>query len=119
MALALDHAERPRAARQQVHAPVFHLLEHLLDRHRAADVAQPVVGEPDDPELALGLQALADHRLVALLEDVQRNQLAGQRDEPQREQRKLARRAFGHAPVQSTAGRAGWSARRATSSSRL
>ena len=54
----------------------------------AADVLQLVVGEPEDAELALLVEALADHLLVALLEDVERDQLAGQQHEPEREQRK-------------------------------
>ena len=54
-------------------------------------------------------QALLDHRLVALLEDVERDQLAGQGDEPQREQRKVA---FGHCALRVYArGRAGASRR--------
>ena len=97
VALALEHAKRPRAPRHEVHAPVVHALDHLGDLARAADLAQPVVGEPQDPELALVAQALVHHRLVALLEDVQRDQLARQRDEPQREQRKLADEPVWHA----------------------
>ena len=69
----------PRATRLM--PAVGHPLEHLGDLARAADRAQPVVGEPDDPELRLLLEAARDHRLVALLEDVQRDQLARQRDE--------------------------------------
>ena len=40
----------PRATRFM--RPSSHALEHLGDLARAADRAQPVVGEPDDPELA-------------------------------------------------------------------
>ena len=69
----------------------------LRDLHRAADRrGSPSVAGPDDPELALGLQALADHRPVALLEDVQRHDLAGQRDEPEREEREVAHDLAGH-----------------------
>ena len=46
-----------------------------------ADRAQAVVGEPDDAELAFGPQALVHHRLEPPLEDVQRDQLAGKRDQ--------------------------------------
>ena len=60
---------------------VLEALEDLGDLHRAAVGLQPVVGRPDDPELAPALQALADHRLVALLEDVQRHELVGQGDD--------------------------------------
>ena len=82
-------AEHPRAARDEVDPPVGQPLEHLGDLARAADRPQPVVGQPHDPELRLLLEAAPDHRLVALLEDVQRDQLARQRDEAQREQREV------------------------------
>ena len=52
----------------------------------AADLLELVVGEPEDPELALLVEALADHLLVALLEDVQRHELAGEQHEAEREQ---------------------------------
>ena len=90
VALALEDAERPRAAREQVHPAVVEPLEHAVDLAGAADLAQAVLRQPDDPELLLVAQALVHHRLVALLEDVQRDQLAGHRDEPEREQRKVA-----------------------------
>ena len=51
--LALEQAEGPGATREDVHAAVLHALEHLLDRARAADRLQLLVGEPHDPELAL------------------------------------------------------------------
>jgi hypothetical protein len=91
-----DHPQRARAAGEDVQAPVVHALEHLGDLHRAADRPQPVLGGPHDPELALALQALADHRQVARLEDVQRHELVGQRYEAQREQREVADDAVGH-----------------------
>ena len=65
----------PRAARDEVEPAVGHPLEHLGDLARAPDRPQPVVGHPDDPELALLLEHAGHHRLVALLEDVQRDQL--------------------------------------------
>ena len=58
--------------------------------HAQPIVAQPVVGDPDDPELALLLEHARDHRLVALLEDVQRDQLGRERHQSQREQREVA-----------------------------
>ena len=89
MSLALDHAERPGAVGQQVDAAVLEFLEDAVDPAGAADVAQTVVGEPDDSELAVPCEALVDHRLVALLEDVQRHDLGWQHGELQREQREL------------------------------
>jgi hypothetical protein len=83
-----DHPERHGAFDEHVHAAVFEALEHLADAGGAADLLEPVVGEPDDSELALLLEALADHELVALLEDVQRNQLMRDQDEPERKQGK-------------------------------
>ena len=78
-------------------APVFEALEHLSDAGAAADLLQAVVGEPDDPELAVALEALADHQLVALLEDVQRDQLMRQQHEAEREQREALER-LAHRP---------------------
>ena len=94
--LALDDPKRPRAPRQDVQAPVVHALEDLGDLAGAADVAQRALGGPDDPELRVALQQLLEHRLVARLEDVQRDELVGQRDERQREQREVAHRPVGH-----------------------
>ncbi len=96
MRLALQHAEGLRAAHEHVHAPVVEPLQELLDLHGAADLAQPVVREPEDPELALALEALVDHRLIALLEDVQRDELAGKRDGREQKQRKFPDGPVGH-----------------------
>ena len=96
MALALDDPERAGPAGEEVHPSVLHPLEHLLDLAGAANLAQAVVGEPDDSELPVERQALVHHRLVALLEDVQRDDLFRQRDEPEREQRKVAYEAVRH-----------------------
>ena len=93
----LDPAQQPErlgAPHEHVHAPVVELLQHLLDARRAADLAQAVVDEPDDAELGLELQALADHRPVALLEDVQRHRLLRQQHEPEREQREALAHAL-------------------------
>ncbi len=79
--LSLDQPEGPCPAREDVDAAVLHPLEHPLDRDGAADRLELVVGEPDDAELAVVLEALGDHRAVARLEDVQRHVLARQRDE--------------------------------------
>ena len=49
----------------------------------------------EDAELALVLEAEADHQLVALLEDVQRDDLAREQDEAEREQREALDR-FAH-----------------------
>jgi hypothetical protein len=87
--LALLDPEHPRPARDQVQPPVGHPLEHLGDLARAAHRPEPVVGDPDDPELALLLEDASHHRLVALLEDVERHELGRQCDEAEREQRKI------------------------------
>ena len=63
-------------------------LQQLGHAGGAADLAQAAVGHPEDPELGLALEALADHQLVALLEDVERDDFLGQENEPQREKRK-------------------------------
>jgi hypothetical protein len=96
MPLTLQNSERPRSARHEVHPAVVHPFQYAVDLARTPDVAQPIVGEPDDPELALGRQALGHHRLVAILEDVERDQLSRERDEPQREQGKVMRQLGRH-----------------------
>ena len=95
----VDDPERARAAREDVHAPVVHALEHLGDLHRAADRAHALVARPDDAELRAALQALADHRPIALLEDVQRDELVGECDDAEREEREVPHDAVGHRPL--------------------
>ena len=91
VALTFDHAERAGATRQQVHAAIVGAVQHAFDPAGTADVAQPVVGEPDDPELLVSREALADHRLEPLFEDVERHELRRQHDQLQREQREAVR----------------------------
>ena len=73
----------------------------MRSRTSVISIAQPtartalVVG-PHDAELRAALQALADHRAVALLEDVQRHELVGERDDAEREEREVAHDAVGH-----------------------
>ena len=101
--LTLDQPEGPRAADEDVHAPVLHPLEDLGDLARAADLLELVVGEPEDAELARVLiQAVLDHLAVAVLEDVQGDALAGQRDDPEREQREAPDLWLGHEPESRT-----------------
>ena len=91
LVLALDQPERTRAAREDVQPAVVVALQNPLDQACAAHGLELILGQPHDPELAalrlaLALQAGADHAPVALLEDVQRDGLAGQRHYPEREQ---------------------------------
>src|SRR5439155_12447969 len=88
--LALQQLERVSPAHEDVHAAVLGALEYLGDLRRAADFLQAVVGEPDDPELAVLLEAPGDHRFVAVLEDVERNDLARKQHDRQRKERKGA-----------------------------
>ena len=61
-----------------------------VTRGGAADPpGAPVVVAEDDPERLLGVDAVADHPLVALLEDVERHQLARQDHRRQFEDRQL------------------------------
>ena len=91
-----DDPKRPGAARQDVEPPVLHPLDDLRDLARAADVPQAHLRRPDDAEFRVALQALGEHRAVARLEDVQRDELVRQRDEAQREDREVADGAIGH-----------------------
>ena len=87
--VGLDQPEGARPAREDVHAPVLVALEHLGDLARAADLAQAILRGPDDPELRSGVEALGHHRAIARLEDVQWHGLGRERDDPQREERKV------------------------------
>jgi hypothetical protein len=60
-----------------------------------------VISIPHDPELSAALEALADHRAIALLEDVQRDELVGERDDGEREEREVGHDAIGHPKVES------------------
>ncbi len=82
-------AEALVAFHEDVHAAVLELLEHLLDDRGAADRAGAVVGAEDDPEGDVLVQTVLDHRLVAVLEDVQRDLLGGQQYQRQFEDRYL------------------------------
>ena len=82
---------------KDVHAPVVELLEDLDNGGRAPDLADPVLLGEDDPELVPAVAAFVDEQLVALLEDVQGDDLAGKQHEPQREQADDRRVVVGHA----------------------
>ena len=97
--LLVDDPERARAAREDVHAPVVHALEDVGDLHRAAHRTHALVAGPHDPELRAALEALADHRAIALLEDVQRDELVRERDDGEREEREVGHDAIGHPPL--------------------
>ncbi len=73
----------------------------MRSRMSVISIAQPtgrsaLVALPHDPELRAALEALADHRAIALLEDVQRDQLVGERDDAEREEREVGHDAIGH-----------------------
>ena len=73
----------------------------MRSRTSAISIAQPIGRSPSSaaqtiPNSVPSLEALGDHRLVALLEDVQRHELVGQRDETQREEREVAHLVVRH-----------------------
>ena len=96
MRLPLQHAEGAGAAHEHVQAPVVEAFQKLLDLDRAADLAQAVVREPQDPELTLALEAPLDHGLVALLEHMQRNELTRKRDGWEQKEWKFPDGPVGH-----------------------
>ena len=71
-------------------------LEDVLDLAGAADRLRAGLGQPDDAELAVVLEQLVEHDPVALLEDVQRHELVGERDEGEGKQRKVTHGPIGH-----------------------
>ena len=73
-----------------VQATVVEALGHLGDAGLAADSpGAALVVAKDDPERLLLLETARDHALVALLENVQRQQLARQQDQRKLEDREL------------------------------
>ncbi len=86
--LALDQAKGAGSPDDDVEPPVLQALDDPLDLTRTPDLLELLIGEPQDPELAvLAVQAVLDHLPVAILEDVKRHALPGQRHDPQGEQR--------------------------------
>ena len=78
------------AGDDDVHPAVLEALQHLGDPRRAADpVGGAVVVAEHDSERLGGLEAVADHALVAVLEDVKRQELARQDHHRELEDRQL------------------------------
>lgn len=86
-----DHFEAPPPARQDVHFPVRVVFQHLLHDHRAAGIHDAIVLRQHDTELGIVMQGIADHLLVAILENVQRQVCAREDHYMQREQREQPR----------------------------
>ncbi len=94
---ALEDPEGLLAGDDDVEAPVVEPFEHFGDPGGAADPpGAAVVVAQDDAKRLLGLQAVTDHALVALLEDVERHQLSGQEDDRKLEQRQFAQGLVAH-----------------------
>ena len=92
----LAHGEALAARDDDVEAAVVELVDDVVDRRRATLAREGVVVVQHDAEDVAARAARGDQRLVALLEDVQRQDLAGQQHERQRKQPDGALRA-GHA----------------------
>ena len=85
---AVEDPERLTAGDHDVEAAVFEALEHLRRRGRCSrSIRAPAVVIEQDPDRLAALQRRPDHPLVALLEDVERDALAGEEDERQLEDR--------------------------------
>ena len=85
----LVEVEALTALDEDVEPAVLEPRQHLDDSRTRSHVADPLVVGVDEPELRLGLEALADQLLVALLEDVKRQLLGRQEDDAEREQSEL------------------------------
>ena len=82
-----------------VEPAVVEALDDLGDPRRAADVpCRPLLVAEHDSEALAAVKRAADHALVALLEDVQRHQLARKQDDRKLEDRQLVP-AFRHRPI--------------------
>ena len=88
--MAVEDAKRALAGDDDVQPPVVEALGDLGDPRLAPDPPRPGIRVAEhDPERLAVVEAVADHRLVALLEDVERHELAGQQDQRQLEDRDL------------------------------
>ena len=81
---AVEDPERGLSRNQHVHAAVVESLEHVRDLGGAADAPRgPALVAEHDPERLTAVQRVADHSLVAVLEDVKRQQLTGEQHDRQ------------------------------------
>ena len=74
-----DHFESTAPGGEDVHFPVRVALQHLLHDHRAAGVHDAVFLRQHDAELGVLPQGIANHFLVAILENVER-QMGARKD---------------------------------------
>src|ERR687898_322197 len=94
---AVQHAERRLPGDHDVHAPVVEALEHVGDPGGAPHVPRTAcVVAKHDPDRIAAVERAPDHALVALLEDVQRHELAGKKHDRQLEDGELAGPLCGH-----------------------
>jgi hypothetical protein len=75
---------------ENVHPPVLIALQHLCDGSGAARAQDALFACQNDAEIGFQPQALADHFLIALLENVQRHGCVRQQNQFQREERQQA-----------------------------
>jgi adenylate cyclase len=86
----VEDAERSLAGDDDVDPAVVEALRNLGDACLAANPPRPGLGVVEDDSEGLSvLEAVGDHPLVALLEDVQREELARQENDGELEDRKL------------------------------
>jgi short-subunit dehydrogenase len=83
--------ESPLSASQYVEPSVRIPLQYRLHIHRATRVDDAAIARQNDAEFGAGGLRLTDHFLVTIFEDMQRNRVAWEYDETQREQRDHAR----------------------------
>jgi short-subunit dehydrogenase len=91
-----DHFEAPSPTSEDVHFPVRVALQHLLHDYRAAGIHDAIVLGQHDAELGVLLYGLANHFLVTVLENMQRQVRAREDYYVQGEQREQPR---GHATI--------------------
>jgi hypothetical protein len=85
----LEQAESLPSLDDDVQAAVVEALGYLTDRRERTYLTQPVVIGVHDPERGPTLEAFSDQLLIPRFEDVQRDLLGRQEDEPEREKADL------------------------------
>ena len=83
--------ESPLSASQYVEAPVRIPLQHRLHIHRATGIDDTAIARQNNAEFGARGLRLADHLLVTIFENMQRNRVAWEYDKTQWEQGDQAR----------------------------
>lgn len=81
------HFEAAVAGGENIHAAIFVAIHDMIDGGRAAHVDDALIAGEHDAEFGIVLDGLADHFLVAFLEDMERKRSARKQDQREGKER--------------------------------